>query len=388
MLSPEAILALLSARWRALLRAEAAGASAFPLRVPFGKPTPQSDFALLQSEIAALAAAPLPWTIEWGEVSTRRWGRQRWPVRVTFDSLDAVAAALGRSLELERFRAALAHSREQCPALEPWLQHCGDRILDHLEIWPGLLSVCRVFDQNPRPHCFPRQIPAPVSTKFIEQNTGILRSLLDCVLGDRAQLDRTGFYQRFHLRTEPPAIRFRFLDPALQQSCGWPAADCSISVPDFANLQGPIPRVLIVENRDVFLCLPVLPRTLAVFGSGKAAALLPLCGWLEAADLLYWGDCDEAGYGILSALRARFPALRSLLMDASAWTQWQHLAVPGRRDPSATHKFLTPSERAALATVQAGPWMLEQERIPPAAAEAALRVLLAENQPASLRASP
>jgi hypothetical protein len=84
---------------------------------------------------------------------------------------------------------------------------------------------------------------------------------------------------------------------------------------------------------------------------------------------VYWGDCDEAGYGILSNLRLSFPRLRSVLMDETAWVKWKHLAVLGKRDCSVKHTGLTASERAALNGVLAGPWMLEQERIPLAEAE-------------------
>jgi hypothetical protein len=104
------------------------------------------------------------------------------------------------------------------------------------------------------------------------------------------------------------------------------------------------------------------------------------CRWLENSEIVYWGDCDEAGYGILSSLRLNFPRVRSVLMDEDAWAQWKHLAVPGRRDSSVKHIGLTASERGALDAVLAGPWMLEQERIPLAEAEAAIRAAFDSHQ--------
>jgi hypothetical protein len=68
-------------------------------------------------------------------------------------------------------------------------------------------------------------------------------------------------------------------------------------------------------------------------------------------------------------------------MDDVAWSQWKHLAVAGRRDPAARHSHLTPAEKAALDAVLAGPWMLEQERIPPREAAAALFAALATTTP-------
>jgi hypothetical protein len=141
----------------------------------------------------------------------------------------------------------------------------------------------------------------------------------------------------------------------------------------FTGLDWNIDRVLIVENRAVFLCLPELCSTLAVFGSGKAASMLPQCKWLRTVDaVVYWGDCDEAGFGILSSLRANLPQTRSLLMDHDSWVRWKHLATSGNRDITARHTHLTPSERAALAEILKGPSMLEQERIPAAAAVEAM----------------
>jgi hypothetical protein len=344
----------------------------FPLQVPFGRPKTTADFALLKREIEALAAAPLPWTVEWQNVNTRRWGQQRWPARVVFDSAESLASALNRSDELLGVRAAIRLTRQVCPSLEPWLLLRADRIAEYVDDWSSLLSVCRYFQAQPAPRCFARQIPLPVGTKFIEEHAGVLRELLEVVLGDRINPNAETFAERFHLLVDPPQVRFKVLDPELQHRIGWPVADCAVPLPTFATLPWSIDRVLIVENRDVFLCLPKVSGTLAVFGSGKAALLLASCEWMNAADVVYWGDCDEAGFGILSSLRASLPHVRSLLMDQEAWSRWKHLATPGRRDATARHTHLNVSERAALSEVLGGPWMLEQERIPPVSAAEAI----------------
>jgi hypothetical protein len=364
MLKPEEILNAAARRWPAVLRAEAAGEKLFPLRIPFRQPRTTADFAVLRREIEALVAASYKWRIDWKEIGTRKWGHQRWPVRVEFDSIEDLAEALGRSSELKAFRAALQEAREKCPVLEPWLCSGAHRIVDHLPSWHGLVAVCAYFHAHPQPRCYPRQIPIPVGTKFIEEHTAILRELLDVVVGQGVHEAAVTFAERFHLLVEPPRVRFRFLDPELRSRLGWPVTDCSIPSPTFSCLVWSIPRVLIVENRDVFLCLPTVPGTLAVFGSGKAASLLPGCNWLRSSEIVYWGDCDEAGYGILSNLRSSFPHLRSLLMDHAAWCSWKHLAVPGKRDFTARFSHLTAPEQAALEAILSGPWMLEQERIP------------------------
>jgi hypothetical protein len=375
MLKPDEILNAAHRRWPAVLRAEAVGRSLFPLRIPFGRPRPTADFALLRDGIEHLAASSYKWHIGWEEVETRKWGKQRLPVRIGFDTIEELAESLGRRDELRSFRAAIKEARQACPPLEPWLVEKAHRIPDYLPIWNALVSVCAYFDAHPRPHCYARQIPVALSSKFIEEHEGILRDMLDVVLGDRANRTVESFADRFHLLVDHSQIRFRFLDTNLCAAVSWPVSDCSIPVPSFANLQWRIPRVIIVENRDVFLCLPEIPCALAVFGSGKAASLIPDCDWLKSTEIVYWGDCDEAGYGILSSLRCRFPQLRSLLMDQATWCRWKHLAIPGKRDCTATTTCLTVAEKAALQDVLVGPWMLEQERIP--ADEAARAVIAA-----------
>lgn len=369
MLKPAKILEAAHAKWPAVLRAEATGEALFPLQIPFGRPRPTDDFAILRREIESLANTSAAWHIEWDEARTRKWGSQRLPTRITFESADDLAKTLNRSEEFRRFRAALQLARETCPKLEPWLKAKAHRIPEYLHEWSGLVSVCSFFDAHPEPRCFARQIPLTVNTKFIEEHAGILRELLDVVLGERANTNVESFEGRFHLLLDPPQVRFRFLDEALRIEAGWPVSDCSVPAPVFAGFRWRIPRVIVVENKDVFVCLPQIPSTLAVFGCGKAASLLPKCDWMNSVDLFYWGDCDEAGYGILSTLRSSFPKLRSLLMDEGTWTLWRHLALPGKRDASAQHEHLDASERKALESVLAGPSMLEQERIPAVDAE-------------------
>jgi hypothetical protein len=376
MLTPADLLNAALRKWPAVLRAEACGENLFPLQIPFGRPRTTSDFATLRKEVEALAAARSGWRIHWEAVKTRKWGQQRLPVRVTFDSIEELAASLSRSAELTAFRSALQEARARCPALEPWLRSKADRVVAHLDDWHNLVAVCAYFDADPQPRCYTRQLPVPGGTKFIEEHSGILREMLDVVLGDRLNPAGKTFAERFHLLVEPPRVRFRFLDPALRARVAWPVSDCSVPAPAFAGLAWHIPRVLVVENRDVFLCLPDVPHTLAIFGSGKATSLLPTCGWLKPADIVYWGDCDEAGYGILSSLRSSFSQVRSVLMDETTWRRWRHLAVPGAHDVTAHHDYLTEAERTALAAISAGPWMLEQERIPPVDAEQAIMAAL------------
>jgi hypothetical protein len=370
---PQEILDAARSRWPAVLRAEAAGDSVFPLVIPFGRPSTTSDFGAIRADLTSLAAAEYGWQIDWEEISTRKWGNQRWPRRVSFDSIESLAHALESTEELRSFREALVLARLTCPKLEPWLKTRAHRIPELLSEWRDLVCVCSFFDANPFPNCFVRQLPIPVGTKFIEEHSGILGELLTVVLGDRANAEGLCFEERFHLRLEPAQVRFRFLDAGLRARFHWPVMDCTISVEDLAGIHWTIPRTLIVENKAVFLCLPDVPDTLAILGSGKAASLLPSCGWLHDSDVVYWGDCDEAGFGILSSMRAKLPGVRSIFMDSETWKRWNRFAVLGRKDLGSRYDHLTAVESEALAAVMAGGWLLEQERIPLQDAEEAIK---------------
>lgn len=373
MRSPQEILDAARSKWPAVLRAEAAGESMFPLVIPFGRPSTTSDLAAIRADLASLAAADYGWKIDWEEIDTRKWGNQRWPRRISFDSIENLACALQSSDQLRLFREALSFARSACPKLEPWLKAKAHRIPELLPEWKDLICVSAFFDANPFPNCFARQLPIPVGTKFVEEHKGILGELLTVVLGDRVNGNGLCFEERFHLRVEPAQVRFRFLDASLRERVHWPVMDCSIPADDLASLSWNIPRVLIVENKAVFLCLPEVPNTLAILGNGKAACLLPSCCWLHNSDAVYWGDCDEAGFGILSSIRERLPRIRSILMDHETWKCWNRFAVSGRKDPGVRFDHLAANETEVLTAVMAGSLMLEQERIPVDEVERAIK---------------
>ena len=166
------------------------------------------------------------------------------------------------------------------------------------------------------------------------------------------------------LRRSDARIRLRYLNhvPAV--------SDLEIPLSHAASLfPTRPPRVLIVENKQTFLALPVLsdaaPPTIAVLGSGTAAHQLHALNWLHQSEITYWGDLDAAGFSILNAVRACFPHTESLLMDTATVTAFKHLAVPDPGDGSATLTHLTTEEQEAYRLLfTEGRLRIEQERIP------------------------
>ncbi|WP_230310973.1 Wadjet anti-phage system protein JetD domain-containing protein [Corynebacterium guaraldiae] len=62
-------------------------------------------------------------------------------------------------------------------------------------------------------------------------------------------------------------------------------------------------------NEQTFLALHALadasPATIAILGSGTAARQLHALGWLQQADITYWGNFDAADFVILDAEEQR-----------------------------------------------------------------------------------
>src|SRR5260370_26456036 len=132
MRSPQEVLDAARIKWPAVLRAESAGENMFPLGIPFGRPSTTTDFAVIRADLASLAAANYGWQIEWEEIDTRKWGKQRWPSRISFASIEGLAQALQFTEQLKLFREALVLARSDCPKLEPLLRTRAHRIPDLL----------------------------------------------------------------------------------------------------------------------------------------------------------------------------------------------------------------------------------------------------------------
>src|ERR1051325_2956308 len=90
-------------RYADLLRAIVEGRSLFPIEIRFGKTKRPSDFQVLRREVTALAKSGLNFNIQWTEVNTRRWGRQRLPARIWFEDEIEFARAIGKEGELQSF---------------------------------------------------------------------------------------------------------------------------------------------------------------------------------------------------------------------------------------------------------------------------------------------
>ncbi len=308
-----------------ILRASITGETLFPRPLRLKPPSPREvadRFGEVRDWITSLQAASREhrgagYTLEWRRVNHRVHGANSLPVAAILPSAADAIALVGRSAELRRFRALRDITQARFPALESWLARRPLTALAHAAAWERLLHVVAWFVAHPRPDLYLRQLDiAGVDTKFIERYRPLLSELLDLVLPDAAVTpDATGvrgFERRYGLRRKPALIRLRLLDARLYVSG---LSDLSAPPEEIARLRLPLRRVFITENEINGLAFPGAPESAVIFGLGYGLERLSAIPWLDDVALYYWGDIDTHGFAILDRLRARFPHVRSLLMD-------------------------------------------------------------------------
>lgn len=367
MITPDDIVAKASRAYLPFLRSWIRGEPFAPLAIPTG--AVPADFRALERAVTSLLDGSkerrgFGYTVELQTKATRAHGTQSLPARVYVTSAEDMLQLAGKTEEFAAFVEDVALIRATLPELEPWLADNPRYIIEQHGVWPELLRVCAYFQGHPRPNLYIRELPIAVHTKFIEQHMAVLTHLLDALLPPGAtQVAEKQFERRYGLRWETPLVRLRLLDPLLQARLGLPLMDVAAPVAQLAALPCAGLRCLVVENKMVFLTLPPLPNTLAIFGSGFQIQLLRELSWLYQCPIWYWGDLDAQGFQILALLRALFPQVVSLMMDAETFDAFHEFVVTGTPSSSVELPHLTCDEQALFANLARGNLRLEQERI-------------------------
>ncbi|MCC5840588.1 MAG: DUF2399 domain-containing protein [Opitutales bacterium] len=373
-------------KYPATVQALLAGENPFPLSLRYRRIRTTAPRAEILQTIENLRAESTETrrhgiTIEWQEIDTARYGRNRIPGNLSFATEDDYLHYIGKAEEMRVIRRAAETLRAAFPELDPVLPHhwrllcAGDAAY-----WDGVCHLLRYFRQNPFPDCFARELPVPVPTKFLATARAPLENLLPHIAPKSLRAEGSSLEERLGLRTPDSLIECRLLDP--QVAPGLPFRHLIIPVSDLAHLATlPVDKVLITENRINFLTLPPLPGTLALQGQGYAVSRLRRAPFLHERRLLYWGDLDVHGFEILATLRRAFPHTESLLMDAATWeahAPFHQTGAPAGRHTAATlAPHLTPAEQALHATLAENRLRLEQEHIPLPYANATLRQMIA-----------
>ena len=286
---------------------------------------------------------------------------------------------LGVAGEVAVLDGLLALTRSEVPGLAGWTAAHPRVVLDQAAVWPRLLATVDWIGRHDQ-HLYLRQVDVPgVDTKFIEQHRAVLGRLLDQVL-PAARVDgrftASDFAARYRFRRRPAYTRLRSLGQPDVLSGG--LTELTVRTEELARLDPPVAQVVIVENDVSYLALPDRPDTIAIFGAGFALGSVAGLSWLAEKSITYWGDIDTYGFTILNRLRATYPHVTSVLMDAGTLLTHPDQWVTEERPTDLPLPHLTESEAAVYRDLIEDRYghgvRLEQERISYARVLAALEL--------------
>lgn len=350
------------------------GKELFPLVIRSDKNLTTTTFDALNKELSALLqnskdVKGFGYRVELKEINTRKLGKQKLPERLVFENPVDYWKYMGKEKQWDQFREDIILIREKLPQLESWLKSNPLKVIINAGKWQALLSVCQWFMDHPKPSCFLREIPAQPHTKFIEENKGIIESLLTDLIPEQLMKDGDTFENRLGLKAHDRFIQIRLLDPTLAIQFN-SVQHVGITVSDLARLDLSCHQVIIMENKasysniDNFLTLPQMKGTIAIFGSGFHSGVLKQVQWLKIKTLYYWGDLDAQGMQILSQLRKNFPNIIAWMMDRNTLDEFKSLWTSGT--PTSVSKLdgLHPEEMELFQFLKENNVRLEQEWIP------------------------
>tara|TARA_R110002096_G_scaffold114770_11_gene248851 strand:+ start:6530 stop:7657 length:1128 start_codon:yes stop_codon:yes gene_type:complete len=304
------------------------------------------------------------YTIDW--IARRLDGGNRLPKRIVFETQEDLLSWLGKEEEYANFVSRCSQLRQSFPEIEGWITSNPAKIVKAEPCWDGLIEVLQFFRSNPRPGLYARELPLSVDTKFVETHQSELAPLLDLILPqDVVDREEHEFNRRFGLPWVEPAIRMRFLDPALQAACEEKHEEFSLPLLRLAECNWPVTRVFVVENLTSLQMLPSIPGTLGLMGHGKRIPNFRYLKWLENCEIRYWGDIDVQGFEILSSFRKLFPHVQSIWMDRATIERVpEHLQRIGKPSSWRKELVLTAEERQAYDWAKDGWRRIEQEHLP------------------------
>ncbi|MFN8712460.1 MAG: Wadjet anti-phage system protein JetD domain-containing protein [Bacteroidota bacterium] len=372
MISPEDIKQNALRWWPLLLQSQINGETFFPRSIDrIGKVRSgdvRQQFDKVQHEIEQLFRnskneTGIGYLVEKSDYNFRRTGSHELPERILIETLNDYLHITGKKREWSCFTKNLDLICLEIPNLKEWaLSNCKWLVSSDTE-WLSMLLVCKYFLVNPRPEMYVRQLPITIHTKFIEENTTLLQSLLDFLIADHIRNSSTKrIAERYYLKYDEPLIRIRLLDESL--SVIHDNLDFSIPLSSFKRLAINCKRVLIAENKMNFLTLPNMPSTIALWsGGGFSLGNMKNITWLNEKEICYWGDIDTHGFLILSQLRSYFSHVTSFLMNKEVLMAYKDDWQTGANTPQENPEHLTAAEAELFRYVKENNLRLEQEKI-------------------------
>lgn len=365
MITPAEIKQKAERNYIAYLQSTIAGNSFFPL-VIVGNKKPDENAVRFENELTELINHSYEkkgygYSINYVTVKTKLHGVQDLPVSIVFQTEIDYLKFIGKEKDTTKFKKNFDRISTMFPELKDWIHKYPNKLIDN--DWDSLLKVCSYFKDTPIPNLYIRELPIKVHTKFIEQNKGIIKELLDILIADYVNLDEKHFESRFHLKYDEPIIRFRILDRLLSMQLFSGLDDLSIPIGQFKNLNISIKKVYVVENKITMLSFPTMEDSIVIWGKGYAVDEIKDVKWLKEVNIFYWGDLDAHGFQILSEFRFHYKQVQSFLMDRKTFDTFFEGGI-GSKTFVEKDLCLTPLENEMYQYLKTNSFQLEQEKIP------------------------
>ena len=371
MITPEEILKKANRKYISYLQSLINDDVFFPLIIP-GNKVPSKSTSNYSNEIKNLyldskEKKGYGYEIIYTEKRKKGLGLQSLPTQFIFNDESDYLKYLGRENEISRFNKFCDSTFAKFPELKHVIFNKPAILLNNLNKWEDLLKVCTYFKQNPKPNLYIRELPITIHTKFIENNKGVLRELLDVILDPKTINNVKQFETRFGLKYAEPMIRFKILDDKISNALFSGIDDMALPLSLFQKLNLKVSRVVILENKVSLynaLTIPNKDSTIAIFGQGYSVSNLKEIDWFKNAQIIYWGDFDAHGFDILSQIRGYYKKnVQSILMDKQTFNKYYE-GAKGKTLPKENLPNLTTEEQELYKLIKLNNWRLEQEKIP------------------------
>lgn len=257
----------------------------------------------------------LGWDIKWQDWSSKKLGNQKWPSQIIVSTEEDLLFLTNNKKHAEIFKELLHNILEWKPSLKEIIHHRPEIIHDYKDDWEKLKKVIDYLLSNDTKGHYIRSIPVPVHTKFLQQKKNIILLLLKSIQPDKFNENETDLEIALGVKRKPFLFQMRFLDKSLAEKhlSGIDFFACPADELKTKNWE--VERIILVENETNLYLLPKMPKTLAIFSSGKALHLLKDIELFKITQTYYWGDLDEEGFVMLNDIRSYYQEIESLFMD-------------------------------------------------------------------------
>ena len=352
-------------KYKAYLQSIVEGESFNPI-VIVGDKKPNEDTVKFEEELTELISCSKEkkgygYTIEYQTIKTKRHGIQDIPTSISFQTEYDYLKYINEEKDTAKFKKDITSILSSFSELKDWVYKYPIKVIEN--DWESLLKVCKYFKAIPQPHLYIRELPIQVHTKFIENNKGIIRELLDIIIAEHINVDEKQFESRFNLKYDETLVRFRILDEVISQQLFGGIDDISIPISEFQHLSLPIQTVYVVENKINMLTFPVKRNSIVIWGHGFGVDIMKNVEWLKNKRIYYWGDLDAHGFQILSEIRTHFEQVESFMMDRHTFELFFE-GDKGTETNVEKDLFLTYEESEMFKYLKENNLRLEQEKIP------------------------